>query len=86
MKHSSLQEELSKQNVTIIVFEKLSQFSSTAFKPAKGDSYLSFHYRRKIQIHCRVLKGGPIPLKGLTAELHCSCRLYLLMAQGLEEP
>lgn len=37
---------------------------------------LSFHYRRKTQIHCRVLNGGPIPLKGLTAELHCSCRLY----------
>lgn len=86
MKHSSLQVELSMKNVTIIVFEKLSQFSSIAFKSAKGDSYLSFHYGRKIQVHCRVLKGGPIHLKGLAAELQCSCRLYLLVAQGLEEP
>lgn len=99
MKHSSLRVELSMQNVTVTVFEKLSLFSSTAFKSAKGDSFLSlpfitfhflsFHFlhsRGKIQIHCRVLNGGPIPLKGLTAELHCSFRLYLLVAQGLQEP
>lgn len=32
------------QNVTVTVFEKLSLFSSTAFKSAKGDSFLSLPF------------------------------------------
>jgi len=72
------------QNVTTTVFAKLSQFSSTAFKSAKGDTCLSFLYSRKNLIHCRDLIGGPMPLRGLTAELHFSWRLHVLLHQTNE--
>lgn len=65
--------------------KKLSQFSFTALSQLKVTVTFPFITEEKIQTHCRVLSGGPIPLKGVAAELHCSCRLYFLVAQGLEE-